>query len=160
MKNRILLVSMLSILINANSQMYNTALGIKADVSTLDIALAEIGVKHFFSGKNALEINFGAGRHFLWSQVLFHRNNSLIKDIDWYWGTGVDGGYWYTGGFRGVGTKDRNGIWLGLDGVLGIEYTFNYIPINLAMDTGPTFRFIPGLKLGWVFGFSVRYGFR
>jgi len=43
---------------------------------------------------------------------------------------------------------------------LGIEYTFNYIPINLAMDMGPTFRVIPELKLGWMLGFSIRYGFR
>jgi hypothetical protein len=160
MKNRMILVAMLSILINANSQMYTTALGVRADASTLDVALAEISVKHFFSEKNAFEINFGAGRYFLWSQLLFHSNNRLKKDIEWYWGAGVDGGYWFTGSHGGGGKYDQNGAWLGLDGVLGIEYTFNYIPINLAMDMGPTFRVIPAYKLGWMLGFTIRYGFR
>ena len=157
-KNRIVLIAMLSVSISASSQQYTTAIGIKADASTIDVALAEISIKHFFSDRNALEINLGAGRYFLWSQLLFHRNNRLLGDIEWYWGAGVDGGYWYTGNIRGAGTNSRNGIWLGLDGVLGIEYTFNYIPINLALDTGPTFRLVPGLKPGWMFGLSVRYG--
>lgn len=160
MKNRIMLVVMLFVLLNASSQKYTTAIGIKGDVSNLDIALAELSIKHFLSKKNAFEVNLGAGRDFLWAQVLFHRSSPLVKKIDWYWGTGADGGYWYNGNIIGKGANSRNGLWLGLDGVLGIEYTLNYIPINLAIDAGPTFRLIPEIKLGWMLGLSVRYGFR
>ena len=42
MKNRMILVVMLSILINANSQMYTTALGFRADASTLDVAITDV----------------------------------------------------------------------------------------------------------------------
>ena len=47
-------------------QQYGTAIGIKGDWSSLNVDLAQFSVKHFFTESNAFEINFGAGRRYVW----------------------------------------------------------------------------------------------
>jgi hypothetical protein len=50
---------------------------------------------------------------------------------------------------------------VGLDGILGLEVTFNEVPINLSVDWKPEFNFInyPGLYLG-TFGLSARFAIK
>ena len=144
----------------SHGQQYRAALGIKGDWSSLDLALAQLSVKHFFYGPNAFEYNVGFGRRYLWTQITYHRNQTLRKDIDWYWGTGIDWGYWNSNYDRAYDSDERSGFWGGINGVLGLEYTFDFIPINLAIDTGPTLRVVPNVKFGWMAGFALRYGFR
>lgn len=78
------------------SQQYNTAIGVKGVWSTLDVDMAQFSVKHFFEQSNAFEINFGAGRRFVWLQGMYLSNHNLKGDFDWYGGGGVDFGYWKT----------------------------------------------------------------
>jgi hypothetical protein len=50
---------------------------------------------------------------------------------------------------------------VGLDGILGLEYTFKEVPMNLSIDWKPEFNFInyPGLYLA-TFGFSARFAIK
>lgn len=142
------------------SQQYNTALGIKADYSSVNLGLAELSVKHYFTERDAFEINAGAGQRFFWVQATYLRSQPMIKGIDWYYGGGIDGGYWAkTNGGRTEIPKQQ-GFWTGLNGTIGIEYTFDAVPINLALDTGPTFRVVPEIKFGWGAAIAFRYAFR
>ena len=142
------------------SQQYNTSLGIKADYSSVNLGYAELSVKHFLTEQDAFEINAGGGQRFLWMQAMYLRSQPMIKDIDWYFGGGVDGGYWATTSGGREDIEGQHGFWTGIDGVVGIEYTFDVVPINLAIDTGPTFRVIPDLKFGWNAALAFRYAFR
>ncbi len=142
------------------AQQYNTAVGLKADWSTVDNALGELSVKHFFTKHSAFEINLGAGQRFFWIQGMYERSQSIRSGVEWYWGTGVDFGHWSRSNGGRVDVMREQGFWTGINGVAGIEYTFEYIPINLALDTGPTFRIIPEAKFGWTVGFAMRYAFR
>ena len=160
MKTLLLISFMVGSTFILKAQKYRTALGIKGDVSTVNMASADLSIKHFFVGQNAFEINLGGSKRHFWLQALYHRNQFLTSDLEWYWGAGPDVGYWRKGvNIRGNVTYSE-GLWLGLNSVLGLEYTFDYFPINLALDTGPTLRIVPDIKFGWMAGISLRYGFR
>jgi len=160
MKNLLLISFMVGSSILLYAQKYSTAFGIKGDYSTLNMASADLSLKHFFLGQNAFELNLGGGQRHFWLQALYHRNQTLTSDLEWYWGAGPDVGYWRKGvNVRGNATYS-DGFWVGLNGVLGMEYTFDFIPINLALDTGPTLRLVPDVKFGWMAGIAFRYGFR
>ena len=160
MKKLLLISFMVSFVSVSQAQNYTTAFGIKGDYSTLDIASADLSLKHFFSGSNAFELTLGASKRHFWLQAFYHRNQPITCSLDWYWGAGPDVGYWRKGSnIRGV-VNYTEGFWLGANGIIGLEYTFDYIPINLALDTGPTIRIAPDVHVGWIAGFALRYGFR
>ncbi len=141
------------------SQQYNTAVGVKGDWSNLDINLAELSVKHFFTGFDALETNIGFGRRYLWLEGMYHRNQPLKGNIDWYGGAGLDLGYWNTNYDNRYDNETHSGYWSGINAVVGLEYTTDFIPINLALDLGPTIRVIPERQIGLRVGFACRFAF-
>ncbi len=145
---------------STHAQRYQTALGVKADYTTLDIPSAELSLKHFFSGPSAVEVNLGGSRRYIWLQTMYMRNQFLTSDLDWYWGAGADGGYWVKGSYGRTDIGTTQGFWAGIDGTIGLEYTFDVVPINLALDTGPSMRIYPEVKFGWMAGFAMRYAFR
>lgn len=144
----------------ANAQQYQTAFGVKGDWSTLNVDLAQLSLKHFFSRHNALEANLGAGRRYIWLEGVYHHNRTLKGDVDWYSGTGADFGYWNTNYDQRYESSTHSGFWLGANGVLGIEYTTGFIPINLSLDAGPTVRLVPDFEVGLKIGFACRFAFR
>ncbi|MBZ0245475.1 MAG: hypothetical protein K8H85_05985 [Cyclobacteriaceae bacterium] len=53
---------------------------------------------------------------------------------------------------------DGSGTFIGLDGVLGLDFKYNGIPINLSLDWQPSFEF--GVNRGFIGsweGLVVRY---
>jgi hypothetical protein len=146
--------------LTANAQQYNSALGVRLDWSTLNVGLGELSFKHFFNSPNAIDVNFGIGRRYIWTHVMYERNQPFIGDTEWYYGFGADFGYWNTNYDGRYNDEERDGFWTGIDGNLGIEYTFVDMPINLAFDMGPTVRILPDVKLGIMAGFALRYAFR
>ncbi len=155
MKKHLLILALSMLGSHAFAQQYKTAVGIKGDWSTLNIDMAQFSVKHFFAAPNAFEVNFGAGRRFIWLEGLYLYNHPLKNNFDWYAGGGLDLGY--TNGR--VFSPITNGFWGGATGVFGVEHTFDFIPINVALDAGPTFRMIPDFELGFKVGFAARYAF-
>jgi len=160
MKSLLFISLMTCAVIQVHAQQYRTAFGIKGDYTTLDLPSAELSVKHFFAGQSAVELNLGGSSRYIWLQTMYERNQFLTNDLEWYWGVGADGGYWAKGNYGRSDIESTSGFWVGLDGTIGLEYTFNVVPINLALDTGPSMRIVPDVKFGWMAGFAVRYAFR
>jgi hypothetical protein len=65
----------------------------------------------------------------------FHTDITTGGNLKLYAGFGAHGGYY-------TNTGESDGISLGLDGVVGLDYKFNKIPLNLALDWQPSFEFI------------------
>lgn len=143
----------------AFAQQYNTAVGVKGDWSTLNIDLAEFSVKHFFAPSNAFEINLGLGRRYLWLEGMYLYNHPLKGDFDWYSGGGLDFGYWNTNYNSRYDAATHSGFWAGATGVFGVEYTFDVVPLNFALDFGPTLRMVPDMEVGIKIGFATRFAF-
>lgn len=143
-----------------HAQQYRAAIGFKSDISTLNLPSAELSFKGFFAGPNAIEVNLGGSQRYFWTQAMYIRNQEMKRDLNWYWGAGVDLGYWVKGNSGSAEIARTSGFWTGLDGTIGLEYTFQVVPINLALDTGPSLRVVPDVKFGWMAGFAMRYAFR
>lgn len=89
----------------------------------------------------------------------FHANIEGVEGLKWYVGPGVHVGFWNDR----WKTKypDRNAaVAIGIDGVLGLDYKINGIPLNLSLDWQPSFNFVGYnyFEGGWG-GLGIRYTF-
>ena len=141
------------VVFNSQAQQYSTAIGIKGGYAFQ--SGGGINAKHFLGGASAIEVTLGGGARHIWLQALYERNQELSHGVEWYYGFGGDLGSFTNGGYNGY----SNGLFIGVDGVVGVEYTFEEFPLNLALDTGPTLRVIPYVGFGWSGGLAVRYAF-
>jgi hypothetical protein len=127
---------------------YRTALGVKVWDG------GGISLKHFFTDRHAGEL-IG----YFWSHgVRFTGLYEIHGDIQ-----GADGLRWYIGpgahiGF--YGSKYGDGAFIGVDGVLGLDYKFNGAPINVSLDWQPSIEFGDnrGFTGSWG-GLGIRYTF-
>jgi hypothetical protein len=133
---------------SANSSSYTTALGVKVWDG------GGISFKHFFSANKAGEL-IG----------YFWRNGARFTGLYEIHGdfNGADGLKWYIGPGAHVGvygSQYGDGAFVGIDGVLGLDYKFNGAPINVSIDWQPSFEFGDnrGFYGSWG-GLGIRYTF-
>lgn len=127
---------------------YRTALGVKVWDG------GGVSLKHFFNEKNAGELIA-----YFWTQgVRFTGLYEIHGDIN-----GAPGLKWYIGPGAHIGfynTKYGDGGFIGIDGVIGLDYKFNGAPINISLDWQPSIEFGSGRGFwgGWG-GLGIRYTF-
>lgn len=137
---------------------YSSALGIKAWGDG-----GGISYKGFIGGNHALE-----GIGYFWnrgSRIVglyeFHNDFRNAPGLKWYIGPGVHVGFYNTNYFDNrYPDGDGSGSFVGVDGVLGLDYKFNGVPLNLSVDWQPSFEF--GTYRGFIGhwgGLGVRYTF-
>lgn len=83
----------------------------------------------------------------------YHNNLSADGAFKWYVGPGAHVGFYKQAFFNG-------GTTFGLDGVLGLDYKFPGIPVNVSVDWQPSFEFgdYAGFNGNWG-GIGVRLAF-
>jgi hypothetical protein len=159
MKKSILTVLISLLTVVATAQNYNKAIGVRGGYFN------GLTYKQFFNEKFALEGLFTFryyGMH-LTGLLEFHNDISEVEGLRWYLGGGAHVGtyrYFYYDKHNVYGY--RSALYTGFDGILGIEYTFDFIPINLSLDWKPTFNFsaYDYAFFGYDSGaFSIRYTF-
>lgn len=141
----------------SSAQDYKTGIGLRAGYP------AGLTVKHFISSKTALEgILATQWRGFVITGLFeAHKQLADVNNLNWYYGFGAHVGFWN-------GTSNRS-YWMepgtsytvvGIDGILGLEYSFEDIPINLSIDWKPAFN-LTGYTGFWGDGgaLSIRYIF-
>jgi hypothetical protein len=132
---------------------YKTALGVKVWDG------AGISVKHFTNKNNwAIE-----GIGFFWKDGFrvtglyeFHGPINGAPGLQYYIGPGAHIGFY--DGNNNFNVDNRT--FIGLDGVLGLDYKINGAPINLSIDWQPSIEFGDGrgFNSGWG-GLGVRFTF-
>lgn len=133
---------------SAGGSSYQTALGVKVWDG------GGISLKHFVSGNTALE-----GIGYFWNRGVritglyeIHGDISGANGLKWYIGPGAHIGFYKT--------KYGDGSFIGVDGVLGLDYKFNGAPINISLDWQPSFEFGTGRGFtGSWGGLGIRYTF-
>lgn len=146
-------------IININAQTYTTAIGIKTG-GYARAGFGGLNLKHFISSENALEVTVGGGNNYWRAQVFFEwqKPTGWTENLDWYIGLGGGIGSWgsnYWG--PNVNDKYSSGLFIIGSGVIGLDYTFPGIPINIALDTGPHIGIINTRGFGWGGGLAIRY---
>lgn len=124
--------------------------------------------KHFFSEKIAAEgiinywsrgpLGFRYSRTRITALVQMHQDLSEVTEgLRWYAGGGVFAGFW-SGSYSRV--YDYNQTQVGISGVIGLDYKFADLPINISADWMPGLALIGGGGFfGSAGGLAVRYTF-
>lgn len=137
----------------AGAQDYKTSLGLRAGYPY------GVSVKHFLNQTNAVEGIVASSWGDLVITGLYENEHwtGQYPGLNWYWGFGAHIGFWSNNRY----ITDLNvGAVLGADFVLGLEYTFDDIPLNLALDIMPSVNLIGYTGWGGIHGgLSVRYVF-
>jgi|ERR1044071_5146683 hypothetical protein len=132
-----------------NSTTYRTALGVKVWDG------AGISLKHFFRTNRAGEfIGYFWKRGFrLTGLYEIHGDISGAPGLKWYIGPGAHLGFYNN-------KYNNNGVYAGIDGVVGLDYKFRGAPINVSLDWQPSFEFGEGLGFNGSWGgLGIRYTF-
>lgn len=131
---------------------YKTALGVKVWDG------GGITFKHFFSANKAGELIgyfWKRGARFTGLYEI-HGDFPDAPGLRWYIGPGAHIGFYdYYNRNNHI-----NGTYIGIDGVLGLDYKFRGAPINMSIDWQPSFEFgdFVGFVGNWG-GFGIRYTF-
>ena len=133
------------------AQDYQTGLGLRGGTGW------GITLKHFVSQKNAFEGFFYAYNHgFNVTGLYQYHNNAFdVDNLRWYYGFGA-----HIGSYNNKNKDYNSNFVLGIDGILGIEYTFTEVPLNIGLDWNPHLNFTSysGFWPGSA-GISIRYIF-
>lgn len=175
MKKTFLIASLCFLIANFGfSQDYSTAIGIKGGFS----GIGALNVKHNLGGRAAFEGSIGGGSNFIWLQGLYEINNPIQDGLSWYYGGGVDVGFWtysrsyynkynaayyddyYDDDFYFGNRYTGHRAFGGLDGVIGLEYTFAKIPLNLAIDASPALRLFPRVGFALYGSIAARFAIK
>lgn len=150
----ILIVFWVGLIINA--QDYKTGIGARLG---FDQGLT---IKHFVSEKNALEFLLATRwRGFVLTGLYEIHNQAFnTEGLKWYFGFGAHVGFWNGDYTRGWGEPGKNYTVIGIDGILGLEYSFTEAPVNIGLDWKPAYNF-GGYSGFWADGgaLSIRFIF-
>lgn len=152
-KSLFILLLVAALNFNSLAQDYKTSLGLRAGFPY------GLTIKHFLSKQNAIEGILASSYGGLVITGLYEYENwtGFYPGINWYCGAGAHVGFWDNLNNPYVRT---NGSVIGIDGILGIEYTFDEIPLNLALDIFPSFNLINSSGYNGIYGgISIRYVF-
>jgi hypothetical protein len=136
---------------------YSFAIGVRAAPSP------GLTVKTFISGASALEF-IGTTRWGglnLTALYELHTMAFQTEGLNFYYGIGAHLGFWGNDNEPPWRDENDSGTVFGLDGILGLEYTFDEIPFNIGVDWKPALNLVPSADF-WVdeFAISVRFVIR
>ncbi len=144
--------------VTTNAQDYKSAIGLR-----LGYPLS-ISYKTFLSEKGAFEATAGFRSYagYSWFNVgayyQVHNDIPSVSGLRWYYGAGANAYFWsWDSNFINPGSSTSFGI----SGVLGLDYKFADIPLNVSVDWIPTY-FINGYGSGFSGGYgalAARYTF-
>lgn len=149
MKKALFFISIFSIVtITSEAQEYKTAVGIRLGPNSPAIAPG-FTIKHFLDEKHAVEgivgINNGIGVCALYE---WHFPITSVPHLQWFAGAGAYAAY------------RSSTSYIGGAGIVGVDYKFPDIPLNISIDWKPELNIIEsvGFEASGV-GFSARFTF-
>jgi hypothetical protein len=128
------------------AQDYKTALGVR--LSSSDAALnSGISFKHFFGG-TAVE-----------ALVTFGDPFAIGALLEKHQPIGPEGLAWFFGGGAYVGFGDKRNF--GGQGIIGLDYKFQEVPINVSLDWKPELNLVQEVSFEpAAVGLSIRFTFK
>ncbi len=148
---------------NLQAQDYKSAIGLRLGVPM------SVSYKHFLNEKGALELTAG---YRSWSgfakyisitgSYQHHMDISSVEGLKWYIGGGAGLNLWsYDDIYKALGVNIASTTF-SVFGLIGLDYKFASVPVNISADWGPTFFIGDGYYNGFGAGYgalAVRYTF-
>ena len=126
---------------------YRFALGVRLSNSSPTLNNSITG-KFFITQTSAIEGLISFGGRFGMGALLEIQKPLKAEGLSWFWGGGLYVGF------------DDSETFLGPTGILGLDYKFKGIPLNLSLDWKPELDIIPEIRfVPDAFALSVRFAF-
>lgn len=156
MKRIILVIALTTLaVVLVRAQDYNTGIGLRGGWFN------GVTVKHFIAENKAIEgiVSTRWGGLDFTGLFEIHKPAFDVEGLNWYYGVGGHIGFW-EGSRVKWSSADKPYTVLGVDAILGIEFNFDEVPINLSLDWKPAINLINNTGF-WGDGgaFSIRYIF-
>ncbi|MFA9390653.1 MAG: hypothetical protein ACERKD_12645 [Prolixibacteraceae bacterium] len=152
---RVLAIAFVLITSVGFAQNYSTSAGLRGGLSN------GLTIKHFIGDNTAVEGLLSSRWKGFDLTGLYEIHNEAfdVEGLQWYYGGGAHIGFW-NGKNVGWANDTENYSVIGIDGILGLEYTFSEFPLNVSVDWKPAFNIIGQTGL-WGDGgaLSLRYIF-
>ncbi|MGK7388798.1 MAG: hypothetical protein ACNS60_00540 [Candidatus Cyclobacteriaceae bacterium M2_1C_046] len=153
MRKIFLIIFLITLVQHGYSQPYKTSLGLRAGVAP------GFTIKSFVTPNEAVEGILSTRINGVNLTALYEWHGPLgeVPNFFWYFGGGAHVGIW-NGEVFIDDPRDGGYVGLGIDGILGMEYTFEEIPLNLSLDWKPYFNFFEhSYFVGDELALSARY---
>lgn len=139
---------------NLQGQNYNTGVGLRLG------SPSGFTVKHFIAPQAAVEgmLSFGWGGLGVTGLYELHNDILEVPGLTWYYGVGAHLAT-STSRTNPWGNRSDN-VYLGADGIIGMEYTFKEAPITIGIDAMPLLNLVERPAVWLQGGLSFRYNFR
>ncbi len=160
MKKVVLASLIITAIIFSNSvsaQTYKTALGIRLSSSPAMVSNS-ISMKHFFNEKTAIEALLSFGDPLALGALFEIHKPFAESGIQWFYG---GGGYIsFVKTYNPNKNKDETSANVGAQGVVGLDYKFANIPLNLSLDWKPELNLVTDINFEpAAVGFTARFTF-
>jgi hypothetical protein len=132
----------------AQTNEYKNAIGVRLGPTTPAISNG-LTFKHFLKNNNAIEaiLSFGDGLG-IGGLYEIHKPIASVENLQWYVGFG---------GYVGFNSSSNN---VGAAGIVGFDYKFAEIPLNISLDWKPELNLISKISFeGAGVGLSARFTF-
>jgi hypothetical protein len=141
----------------SNAQYYKTGVGVRLSSSAAMINNS-VSVKQFISDKTAIEglLSFDDPLAF-GLLVEFHKPLSAAG-MQYFYGAGGYLGFVKT--YNPNHLRNENEANFGAQGIVGLDYKFNNIPLNISLDWKPELNIVPDINFEpAAIGFTARFTF-
>lgn len=141
----------------SSAQDYKTGLGVRLSSSGA-VVNNSISIKHFFNERTAIEGLFSFGDPLAIGALYEIHKPIPGSGIQWYYGAGG-----YLSFIKKYNTnlqKNETNTNMGAQGVIGLDYKFANIPLNLSLDWKPELNIVTDINFEpSAIGFTARFTF-
>ena len=142
---------------NAGAQDYKTALGVRLSSSNA-MQNNSVSFKQFITEKSAIEVLFTFGDPLALGAMLELHQPLAAEGLSWFYGGGG-----YVAFVKKLNTttqKENTEPNFGGQGVIGLDYKFNNIPLNISLDWKPELNLVTDINFEpAAIGFTARFTF-
>lgn len=139
------------------SAQYKTALGVRLSSSPAMVNNS-ISLKHFLTESSAVEALFSFGDPLALGALYEVHKPVGTAGIQWYYGGGGYLGFAKT--FNPDKNRNETDVNFGAQGVLGLDYKFAGLPLNLSLDWKPELNIVSDINFEpAAIGFTARFVF-
>ncbi len=152
-----LLIAGMAVSANVKAQDYRTALGVRLSSAAASVNNS-ISFKQFITDKTAIEVLFSFGDPVaLGALVEFHKPLAAAG-LQYFYGAGGYLGFQKT--YNPNKLRNESDPQFGAMGVIGLDYKFAGIPLNISLDWKPELNIVSDINFEpAAIGFSARFTF-
>lgn len=156
---KLIFISLLimAVAFTASSQTYKTGIGVRLSSSPAMVNNS-ISLKHFLNERSAIEALFSFGDPLAIGALYEVHKPFSTEGLQWFYGGGGYLGFVKT--WNPNKQRNETDANFGAQGVLGLDYKFANIPLNLSLDWKPELNLVSDINFEpAAVGFTVRFTF-